>query len=194
MEEFKDLKELWHSDKAENLPGPKEFERTLSKHRKNRSFKLLGVVTGLVFCMAGMAYVVFFNPSSSWQTYIGGSMLMAVTLYTITFKYRTWQNKKRQETLTIRAYIEELQKEKSRDFYRFPYKYAIVLLGAFFGSCLYFYPLLSSDYSIMIIGYSALLLFFLVAWFFYRPFMRNQYWKKNNRYINYINSLKNQLK
>lgn len=194
MKEFKDIKALWQSENAENISDPGEIRSLMKDHQKKQSYKLLGVIAGLVVCLLLMILSVYYTPAHNGLTILGGILLVLVTLYAISFKYATWRRKKNQELLSNHDYVKELQKEKVQDFSKFPYKHFIVLIGTFTGSCLYFYPLLSKNYFHLILGYLSIILFFLFAWFVYRPVMKKKYWKKNNLLIEHIHSLKDQLK
>ena len=193
MEEFKELKELWQSEKAENLPSSAAFNHSLQEYQRKQSYRLLAVIAGLSVCLFLMVYLVISTTIHNWQNLSGSILIIVVTLYIIYFKYNSWRRKKNQELLSSHDYIEELRKEKIHANNNFPYKHAIALFGLFIGFCLYLYPVLSKNFNRIILGYSSIILFFLFAWFIYRPFMKKQYWKKNAHYINHINNIKNQL-
>lgn len=190
MENFEDIKAIWHSEKEAFIPEPEEINKNIKRQQNKLSQRVFMSILGLLLCTFAMVLSIYFSPHS-WVKTLGGSIIILSIIYAISFKYDTWQRKKYQQTLSNLEYLRQLQKEKEHDFSKFPYKYAIVLVGDFVGTCLYFYPIFLKGN--LILGYAAITSFFLLAWFIYRPYRKRKYWKKNEKLIKQIQTLKNQI-
>ena len=194
MDNFEDIMAIWHSEKGTNLPSATQITAVIRAHKQRQSYRFYFIIGGLLLCLVIMFFIIFTYHVAMWTTPVGESLYVLAILYTLTIKYRSLRRKKANELLNNQEYLQQLKKEKIQDFTKIPYKLFLGFLLLFLASCFYFYEWLVATKNTLILGYLCLSVFFLAAWFIYRPYMKRRYWEKNEQFINKVESLQKQKK
>lgn len=194
MEKFDDIFATWQSEMGAVLPDAPAMLRAVSQHQKRHTRRMILILTLILITFILFVLVIIFGDHKLWTTGAGESLFILCFTLIFWIKYRTYVRKKNIELLTNEQYLQELKTQKIKDFSAIPYKHLFVFFLWLSSMSLYMYEWVSESTVSLVTGYGCLAGFGLFMWFVYRPYMKKIYWKKNQRFIDQIDTLKNQIK
>jgi hypothetical protein len=169
MEKFNDIKSIWHSEKASQLPAADEFVVLVNKYKSKRSRKSFFLLLMLIVCFVLFVNVWFRYNASLWTTKVGEVLVFAIILYQIFYQYVDLKKKKKEESLNISMFLFNLKKEvteKNEEKKHILFSLSFLCLAYGF----FIYENASGSLQSLIIHYTLLLVIFAFLWFVYRPF------------------------
>lgn len=192
MENFKELQALWLADMPD-FPKVEEIEAQI--RRFNRSKKLnnqlmLLLIVALIVLSFGLLYLADYK---MWTSYLGIVLWIGIAFRLIYSKFKRKRIIAELEELPSNEFLKALENEvrnkKAGKSTTQSVLYSIWALGFIF----YLYEFSHNSTSLMVLAYSALILFAIFIWFVYQPFMTKRYYKSIQKTIDHIQYLKKQL-
>ena len=192
MENFDDIKSIWQSEKAGQLPDADEFVTIVNKY-KSRRHRITYVLSGiLILCLAGFVLVWFGYKTTMWTTRLGELLIFTAVLYAIYHNYKDIQKKKKENAEDSRQFLASLKKEvteKKEEKKRILIFLSLLCIAYGF----FIYENASGSLQSILITYLLLLAVIFFFWFVYRPFVNRMQQKSTEKMIQKIEELQKQL-
>lgn len=193
MESFEDIKSLWQTDRFDNLPQVAEIESIIHKYSQKEKQRNILVMLFLSCIIITLFLMIRFDTFKMWSTYLGLIFFTGIALNTIYLKLKKQHKLADLDTLSNNDFLMALEKEENQACIGKSRHQKVLFIIWFSGFSFYIYEFIYSSINSLLIGYGALLLFSIVMWFFYIPFITNHYKKNILETINHINHLKAQF-
>jgi hypothetical protein len=192
MENFDDIKVLWHSEKARQLPAVDEFVVIVNKYKRRRRH-ISNWSLGLLFiCVFGFAAVWFGYKSTMWTTRLGQVLIFAAFFYVIYLTCRDLQKKKKEESMDSGFFLATLKKEVAEEN-EVKKRILIFLSMICVGYGFFIYEKASGSMQSLIIRYTILISVICFFWFIYRPLVNRLYQKSVKKMLAKIEEIQNQI-
>ncbi len=194
MGNFEDLKQIWLSEKAEDLPSAEEMRKLVSAeknlHRRKILFSIFAVVILLVF----MALIMFFFEAKLLSTLLGEALMLAAISILLVSRINSLRRSLRNENISNREFIGKLKADIERltNDWNTVQKTGFAFIGA--GYLLFLYETVYQNRTTLMIGYSLTIVFLLAVWFFLRPFANRRKLEKKEILLKKIENLLRQIK
>jgi Flp pilus assembly protein TadB len=195
MDNFSNIKSLWQSQPAANMPSPELIKKMAEKSRTRLILRyvliLLALGATLIFiivtgCLADFKYAV----TKAGLLLIIISIIGALVLNGGLLKLLL---KKADETLDSHAYLQQLIQYRNRQKFMHMRGLVIYFTTLSAGFTLYFYEFLMMNRTMGIIAYAATAAWIAFVWFFLRKRMIKKQEMKINTLITQIESISKQL-
>lgn len=193
MDSFENIKAIWQSEKGTALPDVTAITRMVKHHQKRQSGRMVILLIAILVLLSVFIVLILFYDYKLWTTLAGEILFVISGLYMLWMKYRTYSAKRNHELLDNEHYLEKLRQEKIHDFSKISRRQLTAFFLWLLAACLYFFEFFSQSATTLFAGYGCLLIFSLIMWFGYRPYMKRRYWKRNQHFIDQIEILKQQI-
>ena len=194
MDNFEDLKQIWLSEKGEELPSVEEMRKVIAveKNRNRRSiwFSIAAIVVLLIF----MSLIVFFSEAKLISTWIGEALILSAIFILLVSRINSLRRSFRNENISNREFIGKLKADIERltNDWNTVQKTGFAFVGI--GYLFFLYETVYQNRTAMIIGYSITIVVLTAAWFFFRPFANRRKLEKKERLLEKIENLSRQIK
>ena len=193
MENFDNIKNIWNSEKAENIPQLSEINHEMLKYKAKTKqslhfwFYLLLLSAALMFC------VLVFNKTEMVSTIVGEIMIILTISYVIYNYIKIIVQKRVNDIISNNDYLSLLKQEKINDLRLKKKSQAISFLLLFLSYGIFLHEIISESTKTLVIGYSIYMAIMAVLWFIYKPYWDKKQKKANQILIDKIENLKNQI-
>jgi hypothetical protein len=170
MDNFDDIKGIWHSASVEDLPAPGEIQDLIRRYRSRMKKRKVRLMVAAVFVSMVMVVVLMIRPQSPVR-YAANAIILFNWLFTLVSSYRSYRRAQRVEDQDNRAFLQYLE-EGQRGRIRY-YKYTLPVLLSLNSLALLVYTPLP------VVGYVLLVAYLLVVWLVIIP---RQFKKKQRHY------------
>ena len=193
MENFDNIKNIWNSEKAENIPQLSEINHEMLKYKAKTKqslhfwFYLLLLSAALMFC------VLVFNKTEMVSTIVGEIMIILTISYVIYNYIKIIVQIRVNDIISNNDYLSLLKQEKINDLRLKKKSQAISFLLLFLSYGIFLHEIISESTKTLVIGYSIYISIMAVLWFIYKPYWDKKQKKANQILIDKIENLKNQI-
>jgi hypothetical protein len=192
METFDDIKNIWHSEKARQLPAADEFVAIINKYKRRRRH-ISNWSLGLLFLFVGGFVAVWFGyKSTMWTTKLGQVLFFAAFFYVIYHSYKDLQKKKKEVSMDSSFFLATLKKEVAEEN-EVKKRILIFLSIMCVGYGFFIYEKASGSLQSIIISYTILISVIGFFWFIYRPLVNRLYQKSVKKMVAKIEELQQQI-
>ena len=170
MDNFDDIKGLWQSAGAADLPEPGEIRDKVRRYRRRMLWRKGSLMTLAVLASVMLALLLFVSPQPPVR-YAANGVFLCSWLFLLVSGFRSFRRAQRvkdQDNKAFLRYLEEGQAGRIRY-----YKYTLPVILSFNSAALLLYTPLSMA------GYAVLIAYLLLLWFVVRP---RQFKKKQRHY------------
>jgi membrane protein YdbS with pleckstrin-like domain len=169
MDNFDDLKTVWHTAKTDRLPTSKEMLKLISTFRNEKlRNKWLMICSCLLFSSLIIA-VLFFVSFRLTTTYIGGGLMVISGLLVTVTNIRSLKRFKQLDNCSNLEFIKFIEQTRQNQIYYYKKTMVSVVVLCSVGWLMYLYEFISK-YPIWLFAiYSVAIIYLAVLWFIIRP-------------------------
>jgi hypothetical protein len=192
MNDFNDIKDLWQSARANDLPGAKEVVRSIKNYRAKQVIKNIAVIAMALFLVAVMVHVVFTYKSVMLTTRLGEACFFLALFILIGISIQALSRVPAKGDHSNGSFLHYLKQEQLKliSFYKRTQAFAFAVSAAGLG--LYLFEGLK-DANWLIAGYACFTVYVLACWFILRPLAFRAKTKKLREEIMKLEKLSGQL-
>lgn len=193
MENFDNIKNIWNSEKAENIPQLTEINNEMLKYKAKTKQSLHFWFYLLLLSAVTMFCVLVFNETEMISTIAGEMMIMLTIIYVIFNYIKLIIQKRVNDFINNKDYLNLLKQERINDLSLKKKSQITSFLLLFLSYGLFCYEIFSKSTKTLIIGYSIFIVIMAVLWFVYKPYWDKKRKKSNEILINKVEILINQM-
>jgi membrane protein YdbS with pleckstrin-like domain len=193
MKNLNDLKAIWLTAKTNSLPDSEEMMLLVKKYRRQKLSKFTALITVALLSVATMIVVVFRYRSTMITTRIGESFIIATALILAATNLNSLNRFYRLTARSNKEFILFLEHTRVRQLFYYKWTQVVAQSFCLAGLLLYLYEAVYKHNSLLIISYTAIILYILIMWVFIRPRLFKKQSQKLNAMIEKLEKLSKQF-
>ena len=194
MENFNEIKSIWENEHTDLSSSEISIDKLIKEDIRKKKAKHIANLLLLFFLVVILICLIGFASFQIWTSYLGLSIFLVLSFYLIYLKINKNSKVSDLELLDNNEFLSTLKKEKNETCVGNIKQQTNLFIFYAIGFGFYIYEIASKSMTALIIGYSALIIYLLVAKFFYFPLMAKRNQRKIDEIIKRINSLHYQFK
>jgi len=192
MDSFDNIKKEWLNQNSKSPLNDINLSHIIKKYTQNeRNRRMKGLFLAFILIVV-LVYLLVFAHFQLWTTYVGLSIFILISIYLIHVKLRKVNKVSSIELMDNNEFLSTLKSEESCMGSTKQQTNLFIFYAIGFG--FYIYETASQDSTSLIIGYGTLVVYLVVAKFFYLPFMARREQKEKENIVNQLTTLQNQFK
>lgn len=169
MDNFDDLKTLWHTAKTDTLPTSKEMLTLISTFRNEKLRNKWFMISSCLLFSSLIIALLFFVSFRLTTTYIGGGLMVISGLLVAIKNIRSLERFKQLDNCSNLEFIKFIEQTRQNQNYYYKKTMVRVVVLCSVGWLMYLYEFISK-YPIWIFAiYSVAIIYLAVLWFIIRP-------------------------
>ena len=194
MESFEDIKQIWLSENAGDLPTIAEMRKTIAVEKNGHRRRIWFSIAAAVVLLVSMSSIMFFSEATLPSTRLGEALMLAAIFILLTSRINSLRRAFRMENISNREFIEKLKADIERltNDWNAVQKAGFICISG--GYLLFLYESVYQNRQAMMIGYSLAIIMLAAAWFFLRPFANRRKLEKKELLLEKIENLSQQIK
>lgn len=169
MDNFNDLKALWHSANTDNLPSSAAMLQLIKKFRREKLRKKWIIIVGCSLTTFLMVAVMFNYHSRLISTRIGELLITSSCLMLVVNNIRSLKRFYQLQNCSNAEFLAFIEKTRQNQIYYYKKTQGIIMMLCSVGLLVYLYePALREPYWTAIV-YIATIIYLLIIWFVVRP-------------------------
>ncbi len=193
MEKFSELQSLWLTNIPDSLPKFAKMEQIILQYRQKETKSNIFTLSIGVVVIGVLLVIMIISDFRLWSTFVGLGLFMILAGILVYVKIKNQVELSNLETLSNQKFIVRLEREEQETCIgKSNFQTALFMFWAT-GFAFYIYEFISDQMTLIILGYSALVLFGAIMWFLYRPYMTRRYQKNIQKTLNHIKKVKFQM-
>ncbi len=192
MDSFENIKQIWTSEKALDLPNSKEIKSAIESYHSSKKRNIYLLIAILILCLIIFVFVIVFNKPLLWTTTLGEILISIGFISGISIKLKTLRKTTQNELKSNKDFLEDLkiaiQKKSEIN--------SLQIIAALFisvGYGFFIYETVRNNKTVMIFSYLGITLFVSGIYFVIRPFAKNISRKKSEKLLKDIEAIKSQI-
>jgi len=190
MDDFKDIKQLWHSQNTLGIPDIEQIQTIIKKYQSKKKRNVFLVTALFIACGIGFILIIFLHKPLLWTATFGEILISIGFLLGLILKLKTLKNITKIEMKSNKDFLEDLIKASNQKKSKANWHLILSVLLLAIGYGFFVYEEIKDNQSELILSYLIIVLFTLVMYFIFRPFIKRKSKKKIQKMLDEIEKLK----
>ncbi len=164
MDSFENIKQIWSSEKALDLPNSTEIKSAIDTYHSGKKRNIYLLIALLILCLIIFVLVMVFHKPLLWTTTVGEILILIGFILGISLKLKTLKKATQNELKSNKDFLEDLKKS-IRKKSEVNLLQIIALLFISVGYVFFIYETVRNSKTDMLFSYSGITLFVLGVYF-----------------------------
>lgn len=194
MDNLNDIKAIWQTARADDLPSAAEMMHHIKQFRNKKMRNKIWSIAVAITVIITSTIAVIITPDFMVSTKVGVACVIAACIVLATTNIRSIKRFITMKDLSNREFLLFLEQTRRNQLYYYKKTQVAGMLLSFTGMLLYLYEFVHKSLALTLVFYTLAITWILFMWFYQRPRSFKKQSKKLNETIEKFEKISDQIK